>query len=130
MERQKGKGRKAGFAESSKAENETLPVEYLGGKPLCMNQYYQILSSCRIPGPKRDSVFFQLDVYSSDGSPLTTDQIFIQLEKIWNTSLQTNKEPIGILTSNHRNSWAKAYNNLIKEHFHRLLGCPNSPGLG
>uniref|UniRef100_A0A670Z937 Carnitine O-acetyltransferase n=1 Tax=Pseudonaja textilis TaxID=8673 RepID=A0A670Z937_PSETE len=115
--------------------DETLPVEYLGGKPLCMNQYYQILSSCRIPGPKRDSVvnyakgkkppthitvvhnfqFFQLDVYSSNGSPLTTDQIFIQLEKIWNTSLQTNKEPIGILTSNHRNSWAKAYNNLIKD---------------
>ncbi|KAG8141970.1 hypothetical protein E2320_006619 [Naja naja] len=30
-------------------DNETLPVEYLGGKPLCMNQYYQILSSCRIP---------------------------------------------------------------------------------
>ncbi|XP_066466692.1 carnitine O-acetyltransferase [Tiliqua scincoides] len=116
-------------------DNETLPVEYLGGKPLCMNQYYQILSSCRIPGPKRDSVvnyatgkkpsthitvvhnfqFFELDVYCSDGSPLTTDQIFIQLEKIWNTSLQTNKEPIGILTTNHRNSWAKAYNNLIKD---------------
>ncbi|KAG9477707.1 hypothetical protein GDO78_012952 [Eleutherodactylus coqui] len=37
-------------------DNETLPVEYLGGKPLCMNQYYQILSSCRVPGPKRDSV--------------------------------------------------------------------------
>ncbi|XP_023961862.2 carnitine O-acetyltransferase isoform X1 [Chrysemys picta bellii] len=116
-------------------DNETLPVEYLGGKPLCMNQYYQILSSCRIPGQKHDSVvnyakgkkppshitvvhnfqFFELDVYSSDGSPLTTDQIFIQLEKIWNTSLQTNKEPIGILTTNHRNSWAKAYNHLIKD---------------
>ncbi|XP_072841245.2 carnitine O-acetyltransferase isoform X2 [Pogona vitticeps] len=116
-------------------DNETLPVEYLGGKPLCMNQYYQILSSCRIPGPKRDSVvnyargkkppthitvvhnfqFFELDVYASDGTPLTTDQIFIQLEKIWNTSLQTNKEPIGILTTNHRNSWAHAYNNLIKD---------------
>ena len=33
-----------------------MPVEYLGGKPLCMNQYYQILSSCRIPGLKRDTV--------------------------------------------------------------------------
>ncbi|XP_074871941.1 carnitine O-acetyltransferase isoform X2 [Carettochelys insculpta] len=116
-------------------DNETLPVEYLGGKPLCMSQYYQILSSCRLPGPKRDSIvnyskgkkppthitvvhnfqFFELDVYSSDGSLLTMDQIFIQLEKIWNTSLQTNKEPIGILTTNHRNSWAKAYNNLIKD---------------
>uniref|UniRef100_A0AAY4EET6 Carnitine O-acetyltransferase n=1 Tax=Denticeps clupeoides TaxID=299321 RepID=A0AAY4EET6_9TELE len=116
-------------------DNETLPVEYLGGQPLCMNQYYQILSSCRIPGTKRDSVvnyalgkrppthitvvhnyqFFILDVYNSDGSPLTVDQIYIQLEKIWSSSLQTNKEPVGILTSQHRNTWAKAYNNLIKD---------------
>ncbi|XP_069093148.1 carnitine O-acetyltransferase [Pleurodeles waltl] len=116
-------------------DNETLPVEFLGGKPLCMNQYYQILSSCRVPGAKHDSVvnyartkkppthitvvhnfqFFELDVYNSDGTPLTSDQIFVQLEKIWNTSLQTNKEPIGILTSNHRNTWAKAYNTLIKD---------------
>lgn len=58
--------------------------------------------------------FFELDVYHSDGTPLTSDQIFVQLEKIWNSSLQTNKEPVGILTSNHRNSWAKAYNTLIK----------------
>uniref|UniRef100_G3QU77 Carnitine O-acetyltransferase n=1 Tax=Gorilla gorilla gorilla TaxID=9595 RepID=G3QU77_GORGO len=117
----------------------TLPVEYLGGKPLCMNQYYQILSSCRVPGPKQDTVsnfsktkkppthitvvhnyqFFELDVYHSDGTPLTADQIFVQLEKIWNSSLQTNKEPVGILTSNHRNSWAKAYNTLIKDKVNR-----------
>lgn len=31
-------------------------MENLGGKPLCMNQYYEVMSSCRIPGPKRDSV--------------------------------------------------------------------------
>ncbi|KAL4660769.1 carnitine O-acetyltransferase isoform X2 [Arapaima gigas] len=116
-------------------DNETLPVEFLGGKPLCMNQYYQILSSCRIPGLKRDAVvnhahgkapsthitvvhnyqFFVLDVYNSDGTPLTVDQIYMQLEKIWNSSLQTNKEPIGILTSQHRNTWGKAYANLIKD---------------
>ncbi|KAG7476809.1 hypothetical protein MATL_G00086810 [Megalops atlanticus] len=116
-------------------DNETLPVEYLGGQPLCMNQYYQVLSSCRIPGPKRDTVvnhalgkrppthitvvhnfqFFVLDVYNSDGTPLTVDQLYMQLEKIWNSSLQTNKEPIGILTSQHRNTWGKAYNNLIKD---------------
>ncbi|XP_076126280.1 carnitine O-acetyltransferase [Alosa pseudoharengus] len=116
-------------------DNETLPVQHLGGKPLCMDQYYHVLSSCRIPGPKRDTVvnyaigmtppthitvvhnfqFFILDVYNSDGSPLTVDQLYIQLEKIWNSSLQTNKEPIGILTSQHRNTWGKAYNNLIKD---------------
>lgn len=59
--------------------------------------------------------FFVLDVYNSDGTPLTVDQIYIQLDKIWNSSLQANEEPIGILTSNHRNSWGKAYNNLIKD---------------
>uniref|UniRef100_A0A8C3ABD4 Carnitine O-acetyltransferase n=1 Tax=Cyclopterus lumpus TaxID=8103 RepID=A0A8C3ABD4_CYCLU len=116
-------------------DTDTLPVEYLSGKPLCMDQYYQILSSCRIPGPKRDTVvnhttgktplthitvvhnfqFFVLDVYHSDGASLTVDQIYMQLEKIWNSSLQTNKEPIGILTSQHRNTWGKAYNNLIKD---------------
>ncbi|KAK5871236.1 hypothetical protein PBY51_004128 [Eleginops maclovinus] len=116
-------------------DTDTLPIEYLSGKPLCMDQYYQILSSCRIPGPKRDTVvnynsgntpvthitvvhnfqFFVLDVYHSDGIPLTVDQIYMQLEKIWNSSLQTNKEPIGILTSQHRNTWGKAYNNLIKD---------------
>uniref|UniRef100_A0A7N9AP64 Carnitine O-acetyltransferase n=1 Tax=Mastacembelus armatus TaxID=205130 RepID=A0A7N9AP64_9TELE len=114
---------------------DTLPVEYLSGKPLCMDQYYKILCSCRVPGPKRDTVvnytfgktppthvtvvhnfqFFVLDVYNSDGTPLTVDQLYMQLEKIWNSSLQTNKEPIGILTSQHRNTWGKAYNNLIKD---------------
>ncbi|KAM3873925.1 carnitine O-acetyltransferase [Diretmus argenteus] len=116
-------------------DNETLPVEYSGGKPLCMNQYYEVLSSCRIPGLKRDSVvnharssrppthitvvhnfqFFVLDVYNSDGTPLTADQLYVQLEKIGNASLQTNEEPIGILTSQHRDTWGKAYANLIKD---------------
>ncbi|XP_042193098.1 carnitine O-acetyltransferase isoform X3 [Callorhinchus milii] len=115
-------------------DHETIPVQYMNGKPLCMNQFYQVLSSCRIPGSKRDSVvnysktkkpthitvvhnfqFFELDVYNSNGSPLTVDQIYIQLEKIWNSSLQTNKEPIGILTTGHRNTWAKAYNTLTKD---------------
>uniref|UniRef100_UPI0037E8ED3F carnitine O-acetyltransferase n=1 Tax=Semicossyphus pulcher TaxID=241346 RepID=UPI0037E8ED3F len=116
-------------------DNETLPVEYLGGKPLCMNQYYEVLSSCRIPGPKKDSVvnhaksprppkhitvvhnfqFFVLDVYNSDGTPLTSDQLCVQLERICSSSLQNNMEPVGILTTLHRDSWGKAYLNLIKD---------------
>ncbi|XP_019119901.2 carnitine O-acetyltransferase [Larimichthys crocea] len=116
-------------------DNESLPVEYLGGKPLCMNQYYEVLSSCRIPGLKRDSIvnhakssrppkhitvvhnfqFFVLDVYNSDGTPLTTDQLYIQLERICSASLQSQVEPVGILTTQHRDSWGKAYVNLIKD---------------
>ncbi|CAN9504742.1 unnamed protein product [Ophioblennius macclurei] len=116
-------------------DNETLPVEFLGGKPLCMNQYYEVLSSCRIPGLKRDSIvnhakssappkhitvvhnfqFFVLEVYHSDGSPLTADQLCTQLEKICEASPQTSAPPIGILTTQHRDSWGKAYNNLIRD---------------
>ncbi|XP_029301086.1 carnitine O-acetyltransferase [Cottoperca gobio] len=116
-------------------DNETLPVEYMGGKPLCMNQYYKVLSSCRIPGLKRDSVvnhakssrppkhitvvhnfqFFVLEMYNSDGTPLTADQLCVQLERICSSSLQTNMEPVGILTTQHRDSWGKAYVNLNKD---------------
>lgn len=116
-------------------DNETLPVEYLGGKPLCMNQYYEVLSSCRIPGVKRDLIvnhaksspppkhivvahnfqFFVLDVYNSDGTPLTVDQLCVQLEKICSASAQPSVEPVGILTTQHRDSWGKAYINLTKD---------------
>lgn len=116
-------------------DNEALPVEYLGGKALCMNQYYEVLSSCRIPGLKRDSVvnhakssrppkhitvvhnfqFFALDVYNSDGTPLTADQLCVQLERICSSSLQDSTDPVGILTTQHRDSWGKAYINLTKE---------------
>ncbi|XP_027881863.1 carnitine O-acetyltransferase isoform X1 [Xiphophorus couchianus] len=116
-------------------DNETLPVEFLGGKPLCMNQYYEVLSSCRIPGVSRDSVvnharssqppkhitvvhnfqFFQLDVYHSDGTALTPDQLCVQLEKICRASPDPGAEPVGILTTQHRDVWGKSYLNLIRD---------------
>ncbi|XP_070773611.1 carnitine O-acetyltransferase-like [Enoplosus armatus] len=116
-------------------DNETLPAEYMRGKPLCMKQYEQLLSSCRIPGLKTDSLvfyaksstppkhvtvicnnqFFVLDVYNSDGNPLTVDQLYVQLEWICNSSLQTNMEPVGILTTQHRDIWSKTYSNFIKD---------------
>lgn len=33
-----------------------LPVEYMRGKPLCMELYPLLFSSCRIPGPKHDYI--------------------------------------------------------------------------
>ncbi|XP_037548342.1 carnitine O-acetyltransferase [Nematolebias whitei] len=120
-------------------DNETLPVEFLGGQPLCMNQYYEVLSSCRIPGLKRDSVvnhaksslppkhitvvnnfqFFELNVYNSDGSPLSSDQLCIQLERICSAAQETSAEPVGILTTLHRDIWGKAYLNLMKDETNR-----------
>ncbi|XP_048375993.1 carnitine O-acetyltransferase-like isoform X2 [Stegostoma tigrinum] len=118
---------------------KTLPTEYMRGKPLCMDLYPRILSSCRIPGPKHDTLinygftrsppthvtvvrnfqFFHLDVYNSDGSPLTVDQIHMQLQQIRNLSWKTDKEPLGVLTSDHRNTWGQAYNTLMKDKLNR-----------
>uniref|UniRef100_A0A3Q2WIG3 Carnitine O-acetyltransferase a n=1 Tax=Haplochromis burtoni TaxID=8153 RepID=A0A3Q2WIG3_HAPBU len=115
--------------------SETVPVDYLGGKPLCMNQYSQLLSSCRIPGLEMDSVvfhgktsypsryitlaynsqFFMVDVYNSDGTPLTVHQLCVQLERICSSSLETSTEPVGILTSLNRDSWSKCYDRLIQD---------------
>ena len=33
-----------------------LPLEHLRGKPLCMELYPLLFSSCRIPGPKHDQI--------------------------------------------------------------------------
>ncbi|XP_055075233.1 carnitine O-acetyltransferase b [Misgurnus anguillicaudatus] len=119
----------------AKADSGQLAVEYMRGQPLCMELYPQLFSSCRIPGPKHDHVihygrprrgpthitvvrnyqFFQLDVYNSDGTPLTESQIHSQLLRIRSQSWKTDKEPIGILTSEHRHTWGQAYTRLLKD---------------
>lgn len=58
--------------------------------------------------------FFQLDVYNSDGTPLTESQIHTQLLRIRSQSWKTDKEPMGILTSEHRHTWGQAYNRLLR----------------
>ena len=34
--------------------SESLEVEVLAGRPLCMAQYFKVFSTCRIPDQKRD----------------------------------------------------------------------------
>uniref|UniRef100_A0A8C6V6P8 Carnitine O-acetyltransferase b n=1 Tax=Neogobius melanostomus TaxID=47308 RepID=A0A8C6V6P8_9GOBI len=116
-----------------------LPVEQLRGRPLCMELYPLMFSSCRVPGPKHDSIahygrsrrspthitvvrnyqFFQLEVYNSDGSRMTESQIHSQLFRIRSQSWKTDKEPMGILTSEHRHTWGAAYNRLLRDKINR-----------
>lgn len=116
-----------------------LPVEQMRGRPLCMELYPLMFSSCRVPGPKHDSIthyttsrrlprhitvvrnyqFFQLEVYNSDGSRMTESQIHAQLLRIRSQSWKTDKEPMGILTSEHRHTWGAAYNRLLRDKINR-----------
>uniref|UniRef100_A0AAZ1XHP3 Choline/carnitine acyltransferase domain-containing protein n=1 Tax=Oreochromis aureus TaxID=47969 RepID=A0AAZ1XHP3_OREAU len=116
-------------------EDETLPVQYMRGEPLCMMQYFRALSSCRVPGRKTDSLvfhaknsngprhitvaqnsqFFTVEVYHSDGTPITADQLCVQLQWICNSSLETNAEHVGILTTLRRDAWYKYYNKLVQD---------------
>uniref|UniRef100_I3K0D5 Carnitine O-acetyltransferase a n=1 Tax=Oreochromis niloticus TaxID=8128 RepID=I3K0D5_ORENI len=115
--------------------SETLPVQYMRGEPLCMMQYFRALSSCRVPGRKTDSLvfhaknsngprhitvaqnsqFFTVEVYHSDGTPITADQLCVQLQRICNSSLETNAEHVGILTTLRRDAWYKYYNKLVQD---------------
>ncbi|KAL8621111.1 hypothetical protein ACOMHN_048153 [Nucella lapillus] len=115
-------------------DDGSMPPDILGGRPLCMSQYYQILSACRVPGLKKDghviypgsepdpprhitvlrnNHIFSLDVYGQKGRPLSVDQLYGQLRTVVDES-QHAAPPIGLLTSMDRNSWGSVYADLVK----------------
>lgn len=53
--------------------------------------------------------FYALEVYNSDGTPLTADELRGQLERICGSSPRTGVEPVGILTTQHRDTWGRSY---------------------
>uniref|UniRef100_A0A8C3HDZ9 Choline/carnitine acyltransferase domain-containing protein n=1 Tax=Chrysemys picta bellii TaxID=8478 RepID=A0A8C3HDZ9_CHRPI len=105
----------------------------------CMAQYSSLFASCRLPGPKHDGLllpvpgrraptfitvvrnfqFFQVEVYNSDGTPLTVDQLHLQLQRVRGLSWKTDKEPLGVLTGDHRHTWGQAYSTLMRDRLNR-----------
>ncbi|XP_061646749.1 choline O-acetyltransferase isoform X2 [Phyllopteryx taeniolatus] len=122
-----------------------LPAEYArgqpAGSPLCMEQYYRIFSSHRLPGRTRDTLvvrdgratpdpehvivacknqFFVLDVMI-DFRHLNDRDLLTQLKRI--AKMADNQDerqpPIGLLTSDGRTEWAEARAELIRESTNR-----------
>uniref|UniRef100_A0A1A7Z2K6 Choline O-acetyltransferase n=1 Tax=Iconisemion striatum TaxID=60296 RepID=A0A1A7Z2K6_9TELE len=122
-----------------------LPVDYargqLAGTPLCMEQYYRLFTSYRLPGPERDTLvaqestvmpepehiivacknqFFVLDVVINFRQ-LNEKDLLTQLEKIVKMaeSEEERQPPIGLLTSDGRTEWAEARSVLMRESTNR-----------
>lgn len=118
----------------SMIDNETLPKEKLGKSYLCMEQYYNLFSTCRIPGAEKDTIesfqkslnpprhicvvyknnFYEVDVYSGgSNTPLTAPQLTHQLQKILDSPCSQGA-PVGLLTSADRDFWGQTYAELSK----------------
>ncbi|CAH2104729.1 unnamed protein product [Euphydryas editha] len=115
-------------------DNDKIPVEMMGKNPLDMSQYKKIFGTCRIPFEKRDKLsfndskhitvihnnhIFHIDLWGNDGKRLNEDQIVQILKKVVDSSPSPATDPIGILTSENRDTWAKAYQLLSKEQVNR-----------
>ncbi|XP_066536089.1 choline O-acetyltransferase [Hoplias malabaricus] len=126
-------------------DGHALPVDYargqLAGTPLCMNQYYRLFTSYRLPGPKTDTLvaqkssvmpepehiivacknqFFVLDVVINFRR-LNERDLYTQLLKIRKMaeSEEEHLPPIGLLTSDGRTEWAEARSVLVKDSTNR-----------
>lgn len=109
-------------------DKRAVPLEHMGKDQLCMEQYYNLLSTCRVPGSPMDRIayhgrdvkvpghvtiahnnsFFELRCYRNDGTPLSIGELDSQLGRIVQRS-QERAPAVGILTTADRDQWATDY---------------------
>ncbi|XP_068244229.1 carnitine O-acetyltransferase-like isoform X1 [Palaemon carinicauda] len=119
-------------------DEKSVPVEYMGKDKLDMSQYFNILGTCRIPGVTRDSIkffgkesnppkhivvahnnhFFKINVYCDNGEVLSVRQVLHQLRNVVERSTHP-ASPVGLLTTQNRNVWGKAYKKIRKDKMNR-----------
>ncbi|KAL2083572.1 hypothetical protein ACEWY4_021345 [Coilia grayii] len=136
---------KQNFKTDNDAIRHKLPVDHgqgqLAGIPLCMEQYYKLFTSYRLPGLKKDTLvaqqscvmpepehiivacknqFFVLDVMINF-QHLSEKDLYTQLERIRNMAdgEEQHFPPIGLLTSDGRTQWAEARDILIRDSTNR-----------
>ncbi|RVE41560.1 hypothetical protein evm_013794 [Chilo suppressalis] len=111
-------------------DGNKIPLEMMGKRPLDMSQYKKVFGTCRVPAEKRDRLsyndskyvtvihnnhFFHVDLWGDDNQILNEDQIIQQLKLVQEKSKSPADAAVGILTSENRDAWAKAYNALLKD---------------
>lgn len=57
---------------------------------------------------------FHVDVWGSDNKRLNENQIVEALQKVMDQSSEATSDCVGVLTSENRDNWAKAYQLLSK----------------
>ncbi|GAB6021932.1 hypothetical protein CHUAL_006094 [Chamberlinius hualienensis] len=107
-----------------------LPLEMMGKAPLDMSQHGLMLGTCRIPFPECDILtylpknnppkhvivahnnhFVKVDVYDNQGLPYS-EEVLIDVIKEAVDKSSHPAVPIGILTAENRDTWAKVYKEL------------------
>lgn len=116
-------------------DHNEIPLETAGKYPLDMSQYKKIFGTCRIPAHNVDKLsyhprsrhitvahrnsFYKVNVYEkSSGKFLSENQLTEQLLSIIK-NINNEPVPIGILTSEHRDTLAPAFEALCKEPVNR-----------
>lgn len=101
-----------------------------------MQQFPKAFGTCRIPGLPGDSMqfhpdskhiaiavndsFFKVPVYAKNGSILGENQLQEQIKEcIAIAANQSSPVKVGVLTSDNRDNWAKAYQHLVKDGINR-----------
>jgi carnitine O-acetyltransferase len=119
-------------------QNEAIPPDVYRGKPLCMSQY-DLFQKCRIPRPRMDESiqtpisearhiivirnghFFRVDIlYESPEGVLSmapASHIMQQLETVLSDAREPAQFPVGILTSEHRDTWTHMRERLASDPF-------------
>lgn len=113
---------------------EQLPPEKTRNGPLCMHSYKWLFNTVRYPNKPSDTAkqfdpyqnqhiavirkgrFFEFDLVKPDGQWLSAKEIETQLRKvIQSAGDQETPDPVGALTSEHRDTWTDARSELIKD---------------
>ncbi|PNF42901.1 Carnitine O-acetyltransferase [Cryptotermes secundus] len=117
----------------SDIDNDKIPIDKMGKQPLDMTQYKRIYGTCRIPAPECDKMhftdpsrpvhhivvarnnnFFKFCVYDSNGEIISPAKLLVGLKTVLNASEKPG-EAVGILTSEHRDTWARVHSDLVKD---------------